>query len=77
MEYKVIPFVPSINRSKENSKHVAKQLEDIITNYNDQGWRYVRLESVATYVLPDSGCFGLGAKPGYVANRQMLVFNKE
>ena len=76
MEYKVIPFVPSINRNKENSREVAKQLEDIIANYNNEGWRYIRLESVETYVIPDTGCFGLGAKPGYVAYRQMLVFSK-
>lgn len=76
MEYKVIPFIPSINRKKENSIEVAKQLEAVISNYNNEGWRYIRLESVETYIIADPGCFGLGAKPGYVAHRQMLVFSK-
>lgn len=76
MEYKVIPFIPSINRNKENSKQVAQQLEEIIENYKNQGWKYVRLESVQTYILPDPGCFGLGAKSGFTAYRQMIVFNK-
>ena len=77
MEYRVIPFYPVINRDKDNSKKVAKQLEDIIENYSNQGWRYIRLESVETFVLPDSGCFGIGSQPGYTAYRQMIVFSKE
>ena len=77
MEYKVVPFYPVINRDKDNSKKVAKQLEDIIENFTNQGWRYVRLESVETYVRADSGCFGFGAKPGFTAYRQMIVFSKE
>lgn len=77
MEYKVIPFVPSINRNKENSTEVAKQLEDIIKHHSNQGWLYVRVESVETFIKPDNGCFGLGAKPGYIESRQMIVFNKK
>ncbi|KGL62921.1 hypothetical protein [Polaribacter sp. Hel1_85] len=76
MEYKVIPFVPSINRNKENSTEVALQLEDIIKHHSNQGWCYVRLESVETFIQPDAGCFGLGAKPGYTTSRQMIVFSK-
>ncbi|PQJ77990.1 hypothetical protein [Polaribacter porphyrae] len=77
MEYKVIPFVPSINRNKENSTEVAQQLEDMIKHHSNQGWLYVRLESVETFIQPDAGCFGLGAKPGYMASRQMIVFSKQ
>jgi hypothetical protein len=76
MEYKVIPFVPSINRNKENSTQVAQQLEDIIKHHSNQGWVYIRLEGVETFIQPDAGCFGLGAKPGYIASRQMIVFSK-
>ena len=76
MEYKVIPFVSSINRNKENSSEVAKQLEDIIRHHSNHGWEYVRVESVETYIIADAGCFGLGAKPGYMASRQMIVFCK-
>lgn len=76
MEYKVIPFVASINHSKGTSNHVAEQLEEIIKHHSNQGWKYIRLESVTTFVQPSSGCFGLGSTPGYATTRQMVVFNK-
>ena len=76
MEYKVIPFVASIDSKKGNSNHVAEQLEEIIKHHSNEGWKYVRLESVSTFVQPDAGCFGLGAKPGYTTSRQMVVFSK-
>ncbi len=76
MEYKVIPFVASIDSKKGNSNHVADQLEEIIKHHSNQGWKYVRLESVSTFVQPDNGCFGFGGKPGYTTSRQMVVFNK-
>lgn len=76
MEYKVIPFIPAINRNKENSTQVAQQLEDIIKHHSNQGWSYVRLESVETFIKPESGCFGFGAQPGYTTSRQMVVFSK-
>lgn len=75
MEYKVIPFVASIDSKKGNSTQVANQLEEIIKNHSNQGWNYVRLESVSTFVEPESGCFGSG-KPGYTTARQMIVFSK-
>jgi hypothetical protein len=75
MEYKVIPFVASIDSKKGNSTHVANQLEEIIKNYSNQGWNYIRLESVSTFVEPEPGCFG-GGKPGYTTSRQMIVFSK-
>lgn len=75
MEYKVVPFVASIDPKKGNSNHVAEQLENLIKNFSNQGWDYVRLEGVSTYVHPESGCFG-GSKPGYTTVRQMVVFQK-
>ncbi|MBF04432.1 MAG: hypothetical protein CMP76_14190 [Flavobacterium sp.] len=76
MEYKVIPFVASIDANKGTSDHVAHQLEETIRIYTNQGWKYERLESVTTFVQPDNGCFGIGAKPGYTTTRQMVVFSK-
>lgn len=76
MEYKVVPFVASIDHNKGTSKDVAEQLESVIKHHSDQGWKYVRLESVITYVQPDAGCFGFGAKPGYTTSNQMVVFNR-
>lgn len=77
MEYKVVPFVASIDPKKGTSNHVAEQLESIIKNFTNLGWEYVRLESVSTFVHPDVGCFGIGARPGYTTNNQMVVFQKK
>lgn len=76
MEYKVVPFVASLDAKKGTSEHVAEQLESLIKNFTHQGWKYVRLESVITFVQPETGCFGLGAKPGFTTSRQMVVFEK-
>lgn len=76
MKYKVVPFVASIDHKKGTSNQVAQQLEELINQYASLGWDYVRLEGVTTFVGPDSGCFGLGAKPGFQTTRQMVVFSK-
>lgn len=76
MEYKVVPFVASIDPKKGTSEDVAKQLENLVKTYTTQGWEYVRLEGVSTFVHPENGCFGLAAKPGYTTTRQMIVFKK-
>lgn len=76
MEYKVVPFVASIDPKNGTSDHVAEQLENLINDFTSQGWKYIRLESVSTYVHQETGCFGIGAKPGYTTNRQMIVFQK-
>ncbi|MFK7077233.1 DUF4177 domain-containing protein [Flavobacterium oreochromis] len=76
MEYKVVPFVASLDPKKGTSGNVANQLENLINDFSSQGWKYVRLESVTTFVNPETGCFGLGAKPGYITTRQMIVFER-
>ena len=76
MEYKVVPFVAQIDSKNGSSAHVAEQLETIIKSYSAEGWSYVGLESVTTFVQPDAGCFGAGAKPGYTTSNQMVVFKK-
>ena len=76
MEYKVIPFVASVTQNKVASKQVAEQLEEIIKHHSNYGWKYIRLESVTTFVQPESGCFGFGGRPGYTTSRQMVVFSK-
>lgn len=76
MSYKVIPFIASVNANSGNSAQVANQLESLINDMSSQGWKYVRVESVTTFVQPTNGCFGLGAKPGYNTNYQMVVFEK-
>ncbi|MET4141208.1 hypothetical protein [Pedobacter sp. UYP1] len=76
MEYKVVPFFATLNQQKETTKAVADQLENLIKDATNQGWEYVRLESVSTYVQPETGCFGIGGKPGYIASYQMIVFSR-
>jgi len=76
MEYKVVPFVASIDPKKGTSNHVAEQLEALIKTYSGQGWKYQALESVTTFVQPNAGCFGLGAQPGFTTTNQMVVFTR-
>jgi hypothetical protein len=77
MQYKVIPFVASLDqKNQSSSQHVAEQLEKIIAKYNAEGWAYVRLESVTTHVAGANGCFGLGATPAYNTSKQVIVFEK-
>lgn len=76
MEYKVVPFIATLNQQKETSSAIANQLEKLIAQHTADGWAYVRLESVSTYVQPHDGCFGVGAKPGHMASYQMAVFSK-
>ncbi|WP_158797881.1 hypothetical protein [Pedobacter sp. L105] len=76
MEYKVVPFVAVINQQKETTKVVADQLEQLIQKFHAEGWEYLRLESVSTYVQPESGCFG-GGTPGRMTAHQMVVFTKD
>jgi len=75
MEYTVVPFIATINQQKETTHAVAQQLEVLIQQFTNKGWQYVRLESVSTYVQPETGCFG-GGKPGHMAAYQMVVFSK-
>ncbi|MDR6159514.1 hypothetical protein QF023_003030 [Chryseobacterium sp. SLBN-27] len=77
MEHKVIPFVATANQQNMSAKNIAEQLDNLIKVQSEQGWRYVRLESVSTYIQPVDGCFGLGQKPGYMTSYQMAVFIKE
>ncbi len=78
MQYKVVPFIGSLDQKKQfSSQYVAEQLEQAIAKYSADGWTYIRLESVSTQVAPDNGCFGIiGTKSGYTTSRQVLVFEK-
>lgn len=76
MEYKVIPFSTYIEHRTGFSKHVALQLEQTINKYSEQGWAYLRMETVTNQVSGDAGCFGFRAKPSYTLVSTMLVFHK-
>lgn len=76
MEYKVVPLAPSFDVKTSSSKDASDYLERFINHYGNQGWNYVRIENVSTYVSGDDGCFGIGATSGHTSIKQMVVFNR-
>jgi hypothetical protein len=76
MNYRVVPFVPSLDHRNPSGDAAAEQLNAIITMHADKGWEYIRLESVSAWVAPNTGCFGFFGKPGYATVRQMIVFRR-
>jgi hypothetical protein len=75
MKYKVVPFIPMLDQNKRSlAEQAAEQLENTVRKYSSEGWSYVRLESITTWVAPVGGCFGFGTKPGYLTARQVIVF---
>ena len=75
MNYKVIPFTAKITKD-DNASSVANQLQSLIDANTNDGWTYLRLENVETFVAADAGCFGLGAKPAYTTTFRMAIFQK-
>jgi hypothetical protein len=75
MEYRVIPFTASI-ANNEGAPAAASQLQTLISTNAAQGWEYVRLERVDTYVAGTDGCFGIGAVPPSNRSVSMAVFRK-
>jgi len=75
MEFKVVPFTAQITRN-DTTTTVAKQMQTIIDSNVSEGWEYLRMDSVQTSIAADSGCFGIGAKPGFVTTFNVLVFRK-
>lgn len=75
MQYKVVPFTANV-ASKEGSQTAASQLEKLCNEMANQGWEYLRLEIVETYVAGSGGCFGIGAQPAVQTSFSMAVFKK-
>jgi hypothetical protein len=77
MQYKVVPFIASTAHNEKNKTEVAaSQLETLITHFAADGWEYVSLESLETYIAGDNGCFGFGATPARTTSVSMVVFRK-
>lgn len=76
MEYKVVPFIATIDLKKNTSALIAEQLETTIRYHNEKGWKYVRMESITTFLPQEFGCFGFGAKPARTLYNQVLVFQQ-
>lgn len=74
-EYHVVPFVASIGLA-QGAQEAASQLQQLIQSLASQGWEYVRLESVTTYVSGNPGCFGFGATASRITTFSMAVFRR-
>jgi len=75
MQYRVIPFTASIGNT-EGAGAAAGQLQHMIASLAAEGWEYVRLEQVETFIAGSSGCFGIGATPAYTRSLSMAVFRQ-
>lgn len=75
MEYKVVPFIANI-QSQQGSEGVSEQLESVILTYANEGWDYIRMENVETFISGTTGCFGYGAQPSRMTTYSMIVFKK-
>ncbi len=75
MEYKVVPFNAVIGQ-KDGASQAANQLQSLIDKMKAEGWEYVEMANIDTYVEGTSGCLGFGAKPGYNASVAAVVFKK-
>jgi hypothetical protein len=73
--FKVVPFIASVG-TMEGSQQAAAQLEGLIHLHAQEGWEFVRLERVDTFIAGDKGCFGLGATPARMASYSMAVLRK-
>jgi hypothetical protein len=75
MKYKVVPFTASIT-STSGASEAASQLQTLIDRNISEGWEYLRLEHVDTYVAGNNGCLGLGATPPRNISIAMAVFKQ-
>jgi hypothetical protein len=64
MQYYVEPFTANIVAG-QGAGAAAQQLSQLINQRAQEGWEYVRLESVSTIVTTpaNAGCMGFGATP--------------
>jgi hypothetical protein len=80
MQYTVVPFTANITTG-QGSEDAAKQLSEMINHYAQDGWEYIRLESVSTIVTTpaNAGCMGIGATPATSVQTilYMVVFQKQ
>jgi hypothetical protein len=64
MHYDVVPFTANILKG-QGSSDAAQQLSQLVNQRAQEGWEYMRLESVSTIVTTpaNAGCMGFGATP--------------
>lgn len=74
-EFRVVPFVANVS-SKEGAAAAARQLQDLCNANIGEGWEFMGLENVDTYIAGEAGCFGIGATPGRTVSYSMAVFRR-
>lgn len=74
-QYRVVPFVASIGMN-DGAQQAASQLEGVANAMAGEGWEYVRLENVETFIAGNSGCFGFMATPPRQTSYAMAVFRR-
>ncbi|MEO1092898.1 MAG: hypothetical protein AAFX81_19940 [Pseudomonadota bacterium] len=75
MEYKVVPFNPSLPRQDPQGA-AAQKLDTLITAEVAQGWEFVTVSNHTTFIPGRRGCFGFGAEPGYPDTLSLMVFRR-
>ncbi len=73
--YRVVPFNASINMNS-GAEAAAEQLQQLVLQMAQQGYEYVRMESIPTFIAGSSGCFGLGAVPASSREFCVVVFRQ-
>lgn len=71
--YKVVPFNANIDMNS-GANAAAAQLESLIVQMANQGYEFVDMESIPTFVAGSSGCFGIGAVPSTSRDYPVVIF---
>jgi hypothetical protein len=74
--YKVVSFQASISNTG-SGQDVAAALQRAIDQEAANGWEFVQIQELTTFVAGSSGCFGLGATPGTTTSMSVLIFNRK
>lgn len=73
--YKVIPYHPEMP-PKGWGQQVATVVEETIKHEHANGWEFVQLQELTTFVPGNSGCFGFGATPSSHVSMCVLIFKR-
>lgn len=74
MEYKVIPFHPTVT-DKGVSVQASTELQKVLNVELSNGWKFKSLQSMALDVKP-TGCASLLSKKTSTINIQLIVLEK-
>jgi len=75
MAYKVVSISPQMGRNESPIK-LAQEMEGVISKYHAEGWEYMQVETLETWIAGTNGCFGFGAQPGFNMTMHFMVFKK-